>query len=158
MLPTMTEAIAHIDPSGRHHTLRDHLVCVSQLAGSFANEFGAGGWASLAGLWHDLGKYRSGFQRYILVANDADAHVEGRVSGPEKTHSAAGAFWAQQELPDRMGPTGEVAARVLTYLIAGHHAGLDNWHGGLSARFAGDVAKREFDDTLAGAPPDAIPL
>ena len=41
---------------------------VSVLAADFAAEFGAAPWAALAGIWHDLGKYREGFQRYIRSA------------------------------------------------------------------------------------------
>lgn len=152
----MTDAIAHTDTSGRRHSLEEHLVSVSKAAADFAGAFGAGDWARPAGLWHDLGKYRSGFQRYIIQANDADSHIEGKVSGPDKTHSAAGAFWAQRYLAERLGPQGEVIARVLSYVIAGHHAGLDNWHGGLTQRFARDDTRREFDDTMAVIPPDAI--
>ena len=36
--------------------LDEHLVNVAELARRFAEEFGAGEWAYLAGLWHDLGK------------------------------------------------------------------------------------------------------
>jgi len=37
--------------------LENHLKNVSELARTFTNEFGAGDWGYLAGLWHDLGKY-----------------------------------------------------------------------------------------------------
>ncbi len=42
-------------------------------------------WAALAGRWHDLGKYRPAFQRYIrnAVGLDAqDAHIEGKSNRP----------------------------------------------------------------------------
>ena len=51
---------------------------VSQLAGQHAAGFGSADWAYMAGVWHDLDKYRRGFKRYILQANDPDAHIEGR--------------------------------------------------------------------------------
>jgi CRISPR-associated endonuclease/helicase Cas3 len=140
----------------RLHRLEDHLRAVERLAAEKAEVFGSGQWAGLAGLWHDLGKYREGFQRYIRQANDPDAHIEGRVGGRDKTHSAAGALWAAEELARRFGPKGQVVSRVLAYLIAGHHAGLDNWHDGLSARLAGEDARRELHDTLAAAPPEGI--
>ena len=39
------------------HQLEDHLKAVAEMARAFANDFGAGEWDYLAGLWHDLGKY-----------------------------------------------------------------------------------------------------
>jgi CRISPR-associated endonuclease/helicase Cas3 len=33
---------------------------------------------------------------------------------------------------------------VLSYLIAGHHAGLHDWHGGLYERLASEDARREL--------------
>lgn len=111
------------------HDLDDHLAEVSRLAAMFAEAFGAAPWAALAGLWHDLGKFREGFQRYIRQCGDPDAHIEGRVAGTDKTHSAAGALWAQRYLEEVDKHSGPVVARVLSYLIAGHHAGLSDWAG-----------------------------
>lgn len=150
------EMLAHTGVDGRQHGLREHLLEVASLAATNAAGFNSENWARLAGLWHDLGKYRSGFQKYIRQSHDADAHIEGRVGGRDKTHSAAGALWAQRYLPEKMGKEGQVAARVLSYLIAGHHAGLDNWFQGLNDRFASDDAQREFRDTSAAPPPADI--
>ncbi len=151
--------VAHVRSDGLHlqwHSLDEHLNKVSALAADFAAEFGAAPWAALAGIWHDLGKYREGFQRYIRQCGDPDAHIEGRVAGPEKTHLAAGALWAQQYLTEVDKRSGPVVARVLAYLIAGHHAGLDNWFGGLHERFNREDTIREKCDALAVAIPEAI--
>ncbi len=137
------------------HLLADHLGKVAGLAARFASDFGED-WARLAGLLHDLGKYRSGFQRYIRQANGLDAHIEGRVKDSDKTHSAAGALWAEQLLARELGPQGQMMARVLQYVIAGHHAGLDNWDDGLAARLASDDAQRELADALAADPPLSV--
>lgn len=153
-------ALAHIrtdrDGSLVAHELADHLAKVSTLGARFAQAFGSADWLALAGIWHDLGKYRSGFQRYIRQANDVDAHIEGRVAGKEKTHSAAGALYAREHLARTHGPHGQFVAHVLAYLIAGHHAGLDNWHQGLSERLAGNDALRELGDTLDAVPPPRL--
>ena len=106
-------------------------------------------WAYLAGLWHDLGKYRPGFQRYLRQSDNPDSHIEGKIGGREKTHSAAGALWALQQL-------GEPNGRVLAYLIAGHHAGLDDWDGGLSARLASADSHAELVEAREAAPPKNI--
>lgn len=61
----MFEPLAH---SGGH-LLRVHLISVARIAAEFSACFElaepAQRWAYLAGLWHDLGKYRPGFQRYV---------------------------------------------------------------------------------------------
>jgi CRISPR-associated endonuclease/helicase Cas3 len=152
-------AVAHIrfDTGVRvDHMLVEHLRAVADRAGKNAARFNAERWAWLAGLWHDLGKYREGFQQYIRIVADPDAHIEGRVGGREKTHSAAGALWAQEYLTGRFGSEGRVVAQVLSYLIAGHHAGLDNWFGGLKARLEGADAQREASDAQACGPPEGI--
>ena len=141
------------------HSLEEHLLKVSRLAADFAAEFGAARWAALSGIWHDLGKYRDGFQHYIRQCGDPNAHIEGRVAGAEKTHSAAGALWAQQYLTEVDKRSGPVIARVLSYLIAGHHAGLADWAGentSLRNRFAQEDAVKELSSTLAADIPSAI--
>jgi CRISPR-associated endonuclease/helicase Cas3 len=156
------EWVAHVRYANgdlQWHPLDAHLLKVAELARDFADAFGAGTWAGLAGLWHDLGKFREGFQRYIRQCGDPDAHIEGRIAGPEKTHSTAGALWAQQYLKDVQGRSGEVVARVLSYLIAGHHAGLADWLGAnasLHNRFAQGDATRELDSALTAGIPAAI--
>jgi CRISPR-associated endonuclease/helicase Cas3 len=65
--------LAHVrqDSSGdwKEHLLEEHLQEVSRLAGEFAQPFEGGEWATLAGLWHDLGKYSADFQDYITLAS-----------------------------------------------------------------------------------------
>ncbi|MBL8397301.1 MAG: CRISPR-associated helicase Cas3' [Candidatus Accumulibacter sp.] len=155
-----SDFIAHVRKEGERllaHALTEHADKVSLLAAEFAATFDSASWAALAGLWHDLGKFRTGFQRYIRQCGDA--HVEGRVADPDKTHSAAGALWAQQYLKEVQGRAGEVVARVLSYLIAGHHAGLSDWAGenkSLHNRFASDHARKELTTTLAAPIPESI--
>ena len=74
----MTDFLAHThSDGGPGHPLREHLTCVAALAGSFAEPLNSHDWAYLAGLWHDLGKFRPGFQSYIRLASDA--HIEGKL-------------------------------------------------------------------------------
>ena len=150
-------AIAHAGIGGApHHRLDEHLEAVAQLAAChLSHDPAARELARLAGLWHDLGKYRSGFQIYIRLV--AEAHIEGKLpQGSDKSHSAAGALWAEQMLKARLGPEGRVLARVLQYVIAGHHAGLDNWEGGLKTRLAGADAARELAEALQGQPESGL--
>jgi len=152
----VSEPLAH---SGGH-LLADHLRAVADIAADFSQAFDSvtvtQRWAYLAGLWHDLGKYRAGFQRYLQQSDSPDAHIEGKVGGREKTHSAAGALWAMQALEKTHGANGELAARVLAYLIAGHHAGLDDWDGGLKERLAQADCQTELQEALTAQPPTSI--
>lgn len=134
------------------HGLVDHLQAVSALARAFAAAFGPD-WAAIAGLWHDLGKFRPGFLRFIRGVNGLDAHLEGRLpSGSDKTHSAAGALHALDVLGQRYGIDGRRLGRVLAYVIAGHHAGLADWATGLDPRLLGSGAidsRREHAEAVA---------
>lgn len=144
--------IAHAaqNPNGswrNPHDLDDHLTSVAALAAEFAHAFGPE-WSQLAGRWHDLGKYRQRFQNYIRLASgfEADAHIRGEAG--KAPHSTAGAILAC----DRFGAAG----RVLAYLIAGHHAGLADWFGGLEVRLATIDSRAELDEALAENPPPHI--
>ena len=141
------------------HLLEEHLQKVAALAGAFAESFHATQWAHCAGLWHDLGKYRPGFQRYLAI--NEDAAIETRaiqtVGGREKTHSAAGALWAIEKFnPSKPLPYALPYGRILAYLIAGHHAGLDDWNGGLCERLQKEDSKKELQEALDAHPPAAI--
>lgn len=145
--------IAHSqNESGRWHGLDEHLNKVASLAASFSAVWGDDIWARLAGAWHDMGKARPGFQRH--VQRDPNAHIEARVPSKDKTHSAAGALHAHDEFSRILGPAaGPLAARVLQYLIAGHHSGLADWHAAsgqpsLAARLASDDARTEYREAL----------
>ncbi|MFN5993212.1 MAG: CRISPR-associated endonuclease Cas3'', partial [Betaproteobacteria bacterium] len=155
-LSPRVRAIAHITgPEGtvqREHDLQEHLAKVAARAADNAEPFGGAAWARLAGQWHDIGKYRPGFQRYIRQPKVADAHIEGKVPGSEKTHSAAGAIWAIEAFRASHGENGALAARVFAYLIASHHAGLYDWDGGLKERLVSEDSKTEFAEARALAP------
>lgn len=111
-------------PESDWHRLEDHLKDTAGKAAAFASEFGAGDWGRLAGLWHDLGKFSPAFQDYLRdgAQTGDDPHrseLRGRVD-----HSTAGAKRAAG-----LGGGG----RILSYCIAGHHAGLPDGEGGDSA-------------------------
>ncbi len=92
---------------GIRHDLVGHLTEVASLAANFASHLSAREIGYCAGLWHDLGKFRSAFQQYLL---DCELSPEPKMRGPD--HKAAGAKLASEYLG--------LAALV----IQGHHGGL----------------------------------
>lgn len=73
---------------GEWHLLTDHLRAVAEQAREFAKPFGGGELAYWAGLWHDVGKFRSAFQAY-LKNPDLPRATE------EKDHKTAGAVFSR---------------------------------------------------------------
>ncbi len=111
---------------GDWQRLEDHSQNVADGASNFAGLLLGSDWAFNAGWLHDLGKADATFQAYLLRENglddsDYDASGEGKVN-----HSAAGAALAEEKW-------GEFAGRSLAYIIAGHHAGLPDWCGGMAS-------------------------
>lgn len=111
--------IAHTRPDGKTHDLLEHLNGTAARAKDFAERFGSGQAAYLAGLWHDLGKYRAAFQAKLQRArdssvNDEDAIPDASVS-QRVDHSTAGAVQAVK-LDTLLGS-------AIAFAIAGHHAG-----------------------------------
>ncbi len=102
----MTSCYAHSRAGEDQSTwepLDRHLREVADLAKHLSQAFDSGDWGYLAGLWHDVGKYRQEFQDRI------------RGSGEKAEHAAAGAALAA-----------ELRATPAAFAIAGHHAGLAN--------------------------------
>ena len=92
------------DPdTSRWQPLHVHLREVARLAKQFAAPLGLDAEAELAGLLHDLGKYRDEFQAYLRGE---------RCSSVETQHAIFGAAWAMER------------SLASTLPIAGHHAGL----------------------------------
>lgn len=123
----MDDYIAHVKQNkdgawAKPHYLEEHLLDTAALAAEFAHELGED-WGWLAGLWHDLGKYRKRFQNYIREQSGYErenAHIENNHRSP---HSTAGAIHAVKQLPP-------IPGHILAYLISGHHAGLPDFFNG----------------------------
>lgn len=147
----MNSFIAHVrkDEFGQwvSHLLTEHLSQVAVLAARFAGARGSE-YAKVAALLHDLGKAQQAWQRYLVEKSGFEkenAHLEEveRAHTQKIPHSTAGARYAVNQLEPLVG-------YILAYLIAGHHAGLADWHdkGSLKARL--QAADKELEDALQG--------
>ena len=108
-------------PEARWQTLDTHLEACARLARDFAAAFGSSPWGELLGENHDTGKVRNAFQNYLKHANGL---LDAAYDASDHSHSGVGACWAVA----KFGKFG----RILAYCIAGHHAGLPDWTGGVT--------------------------
>jgi CRISPR-associated endonuclease/helicase Cas3 len=107
--------------------LVDHLDNTAVLAERFAAAFGSGDWGKACGLAHDAGKAREEWQRYLVSKSgfyDEEAHLETKTGKVD--HSTPSAKFVEEIY-------GKGVGRILSYCIAGHHAGLPDWIGSQSA-------------------------
>lgn len=132
--------------SGKWQPLATHLRNVAHLARQFAEPLGLANEAELAGLLHDLGKYRDEFQSYLRGE---------RGSSVETQHSIYGAAWA-------LDPHQQLGT-VLS--VAGHHAGIHDLADAQAAasksvvvQAVGDLVARIESETGLLPPPPGIPV
>ena len=121
------DLIAHKTDDGLEQSLSEHLHNVAERAAGFAESFGNADWAFFAGMLHDLGKADADWQK----------HIRGEKS-TSVNHSEAGAQFAFSKMKPH-----DPAAKIIPYLIAGHHAGLPDWHEG-----SGNSLKSIVDDDV----------
>lgn len=97
------EYLAHID-GDREQSVKDHLQGTADLAEEFAAKFGKADWGYCCGMLHDIGKYSLEFQRKIH--ENLNTQVDHSTAGAKVCEKLDGCYL------------------LLTYCIAGHHAGL----------------------------------
>lgn len=113
--------------------LKDHLERVSSKAKKYGNKFESSSITSLAGLWHDLGKYSEEFQKALRNnSNEPEkANLEELNENEEKNkssktkpdHSTAGALLALEKLQDE----NNLAILAAAISIISHHGGLKDF-------------------------------
>jgi CRISPR-associated endonuclease/helicase Cas3 len=121
----LKELIAHVRqlPDGswaQPHSLEEHLEGTSEKAAQFAGAFHSKSWGLALGLTHDLGKSWQKWQAYLCRKSGFEDEQGGEGNGGKMDHSSPGAKSAEELFGKGMG-------RILSYCIAGHHAGLPDW-------------------------------
>ncbi|MFO7718384.1 MAG: CRISPR-associated endonuclease Cas3'', partial [Desulfohalobium sp.] len=121
-------------PPSEWQKLDSHIQNVAGLASKAAAYFGAGDWGQVAGLLHDIGKYRSDFQKKLI--NQSNKYVD---------HKGVGAKLVWEE----WGNPG----KLLGYCIAGHHGGLPNFS---LSQTDGSTSLQEILDRSGPIPDEAL--
>ena len=117
--------IAHKDGE-RVQSVKAHLEGTAERAGDFAEKFGKREWGYCCGMLHDIGKYAKEFQKKIQENTD-----------DREDHATAGAQVCKEQ--GRYYP-------ILSYCIAGHHAGLPDYgNTAISSSLCGRWKKRICD-------------
>ena len=117
--------LAHID-GDREQSVKEHLQGTAELAEKFAAKFRKADWGYCCGMLHDIGKYSAEFQKKIK--ENLDIWVDHSTAGAKVCENLDGCYW------------------LLTYCIAGHHAGLpDLGREGLPSSLLGRLKKRLCD-------------
>ena len=113
--------LAHI-AEDREQTLAEHLEKTAQLAGEFAERFGKREWGYCCGLLHDIGKYSLEFQKKITENNNIK--VDHATAGAQLCYELKGFY------------------SLLSYCIAGHHAGLPDYGSSVDSGSASTLSGR----------------
>lgn len=100
------EYIAHIDGT-REQSIINHLRSTAELSAKFAGQFGKEDWGYCCGMLHDVGKYSAEFQRKIR--ENSNEQVDHATAGAKVCMEQGGMY------------------ELMSYCIAGHHAGLPDY-------------------------------
>lgn len=106
-------------------SLKHHLLSTAELAKIFCEKFGCGDIGYLCGLFHDIGKYQSRFQKKL---DGYDLVVE---------HSTCGAI----EIYKQFWDINSLYSQMMAHIILGHHSGLPD---------TGTIIDTIDDSTLIG--------
>ncbi len=135
-------------PPHEWQRLEDHLFAVAKRASQCAENFDSADWAWNAACLHDLGKAANEFQAYLRRQNSVDDLAYDQAGSGRVNHSSAGAAQALETF-------GPMAGSAIAYLVAGHHAGLPDYHSSDTGRAALKIRLEEGRTNLERIRPDA---
>lgn len=134
------------EPPGNWQPLEEHLRKVAELAEKCAAKFQSADWGWNAGWLHDLGKATAEFQAYLFRSNGLDDSKYDETGHGRVNHSSAGAFFATEAYDNIIGLT-------LSYMAAGHHAGLPDYFSADTGRAALTFRLQEGQQNLENIRP-----
>ncbi len=138
--------IAHINNNNKEQKVEEHLINVAQHAFILGNAVGMGHLAYLAGILHDLGKWRMKFEHYIRIAvSNSKQARRGEVN-----HSSAGAIFVYQRYY-KGDENQRLTAQMVAMAILSHHGlydcldthGIDHFH-----RRVEDLDGLDYDEVM----------
>jgi CRISPR-associated endonuclease/helicase Cas3 len=132
------------EPPERWQTLGQHLTHVAEIALNFSAIFQSDSWLQTAGILHDIGKAHPDFQAYLKRSEGIETSEYDETSAfAHPNHSGAGAILAYEKWPNVIGKT-------LAYIVAGHHAGLPDWFGGMDSLSSRLVREKSIAEAVRG--------
>lgn len=138
------ENLAHViqKPGGTWLTqsVLEHSNNVAKLSSEFAAKFGNSDWGEVLGKIHDIGKMNPKWQSYLRDASgyNDDLSNEDKERG---NHSTAGALLLLKRFYLDGNMTEKLTSLFLSYVIAGHHAGLPDYNEGEGASLTSRLFK-----------------
>ncbi|MEG2054619.1 MAG: CRISPR-associated endonuclease Cas3'', partial [Oscillospiraceae bacterium] len=112
-----TAFLAHINEENEKQTLKVHLQTTSMLCGQFADKINCKNIGLLCGLLHDIGKYTSRFNTYLLNAHNG-------IFGQKHNHSSAGGVLLFSLMEKETDGFSLLLKQIVSEAICCHHSGL----------------------------------
>lgn len=109
--------LAHINEKGKKQTVNEHLIGTANKSRGEGKITGIENIAFLTGLFHDLGKNREEFNRYLIeVTEDKKSHRRGEVD-----HSTAGGQYIYKNYYDSKDIYNKIVVELISNAIISHH-------------------------------------
>lgn len=144
----------------RTQTLQEHCKTVGEYTSDALSACNLSACGKLAGLLHDMGKGRSGFQRYLEQSTAYDAYRKGYIVQPDfpepsrgsEIHTFQGCIYLLEKYHHKEDPLACLTSEIIAYAIGAHHGLFDcqNLDGknGFSHRIKYDRERLQYDETV----------
>lgn len=118
----MYRYISRVSKDSREQRTVDHLKEVATYANLLGGKFGVPSMASLAALFHDMGKFSQGFVRYLRDSSRSEHRGGRNARRGSVIHGTQGAKYIYEASLNEKGLL--LTAEIAAICILGHHGGL----------------------------------